>query len=107
MANINFDAMSLEELRKLRKDVEKAIDTFQERKKAEARGRVQKIAREFGFSVSELLEQSAVKSRKSAGPKYVNAADASQTWTGRGRKPLWVIAALAEGKTLDDLKIDR
>lgn len=107
MANIDFGALSLDELRKLRKDVEKAIETFQERKKAEAREKVQEIAREFGFSLAELAEQSAVKSRKSAAPKYANPSDPAQTWTGRGRKPLWVVAALAAGKTLDDLKINR
>ncbi|WP_333829671.1 H-NS histone family protein, partial [Pararhodobacter sp.] len=32
-------------------------------------------------------------------------ADTSQTWTGRGRQPRWVVAALADGKTLDDLAI--
>lgn len=107
MANTDFGSMSLAELRKLRKDVDKAIDTFQDRKKAEARERVQEIAREFGFSLPELLEQSAVKTRKSAAPKYANPADSSQTWSGRGRKPHWAVAALAAGKKLDDLKIGR
>ena len=26
-----------------------------------------------------------------------------QTWTGRGRKPQWVVDALAKGKSLKDL----
>lgn len=29
---------------------------------------------------------------------------AGVTWTGRGRKPNWVIEALASGKTMDDLR---
>jgi DNA-binding protein H-NS len=27
------------------------------------------------------------------------------TWTGRGNKPRWLVAALAEGKSLDDFKV--
>jgi DNA-binding protein H-NS len=46
------------------------------------------------------------KARKSSGaPKYANPADRSQTWTGRGRKPGWVIEALAAGKSLDSMAI--
>lgn len=34
-------------------------------------------------------------------PKYRNPADESETWTGRGRQPLWLVAALKSGKKLD------
>lgn len=37
-------------------------------------------------------------------PKYRDA-ETGNTWSGRGLKPKWVQAALAAGKTLDDLKI--
>ena len=50
----------------------------------------------------------AKPARRSGGkvaPKYANPADASQTWTGRGRRPIWVQAALDSGKTLNDLEI--
>ena len=35
----------------------------------------------------------------------MNPADSSQTWSGRGRKPQWVHDAIANGATLDTLKI--
>jgi len=38
-------------------------------------------------------------------PKYRNPENPDDTWTGRGRKPKWVEAALASGKSLDDIKI--
>jgi DNA-binding protein H-NS len=44
------------------------------------------------------------KGSKSA-PKYANPADPSQTWTGRGRKPNWLIEALNEGKSLEDMAL--
>ncbi|WP_445322487.1 H-NS histone family protein [Roseobacter sp. HKCC-CH-9208] len=38
-------------------------------------------------------------------PRYRNPSNPDQTWTGRGRKPLWVVDALNSGKSLDDLAI--
>jgi DNA-binding protein H-NS len=38
-------------------------------------------------------------------PKYRNPEDRSEKWTGRGRQPLWVVAALKSGKKLDDFLI--
>lgn len=38
-------------------------------------------------------------------PKYRNPADRSETWTGRGRPPLWLVAATKSGKKRDDLLI--
>ena len=39
-------------------------------------------------------------------PKYHNPLAPTQKWSGRGKKPRWVIAALEAGQILDDLKID-
>ena len=47
----------------------------------------------------------SIHARKAVAPKYANPADTSQTWTGRGRKPQWVQAALDAGKSLEDLAI--
>lgn len=45
----------------------------------------------------------AAKSAKSAGtPKYRD--ESGKTWTGHGRRPAWFLAALAAGKTPDDLR---
>jgi DNA-binding protein H-NS len=42
---------------------------------------------------------------KKVAPKYRDPGGLE--WTGRGRKPGWVVAALAEGKTLDEFLIAR
>ena len=44
--------------------------------------------------------------RRRVKPKYVNPADPSQTWSGRGRKPRWMEDALAAGARLEDFLID-
>jgi DNA-binding protein H-NS len=105
MANPDLSAMSLDELKNLQKDVATAISEFHERKKAQARRELEELAREKGFSLAELASMSPKKSRKPVAAKYANPTDPAKTWSGRGRKPLWVVEALNSGKTLEDLAI--
>lgn len=102
---IELDSLSLKDLKDLRARVERAISTFEIRKKKEAVAELDEVARKMGFSLAELTAITATRKRKPAAPKYANPADASDTWTGRGRKPRWVVAALAAGKSLNDLAI--
>lgn len=101
--SITLDAMSSDELKQLISDAQKALKTVNTRRKAEAKRAAEKAAKEFGFSLEDVLDAPA-KGSKGA-PKYANPANPSQTWTGRGRKPNWVIDALNSGKSLDDLAI--
>jgi DNA-binding protein H-NS len=103
--DINLNTLSLKELRDLHASVAKAIAGFEDRKKKEAIGILEEKARELGFSFSELSGVTSQRKRTPAVAKYANPQDASQTWSGRGRKPLWFVAALASGKSVDDLAI--
>jgi DNA-binding protein H-NS len=38
-------------------------------------------------------------------PKYRNPAEPAETWSGRGKRPKWVIAQLQAGRKLDDLVV--
>jgi DNA-binding protein H-NS len=48
MADYDLAALSLTELKKMQKDVAKAISTYQDRQKAQARAKVEAFARELG-----------------------------------------------------------
>ncbi len=102
---IELENLSLKELKQLQKDVSVAIEQYKERERRKALAEVEAFARERGLTPADLSEIGLKRSRKPAAPKYANPADRSQTWTGRGRKPRWVVAALAEGKTLEDLAL--
>jgi DNA-binding protein H-NS len=102
---INLDSLSLKELRDLGAQVAKAIATFEDRKKQEAIQVLEEKAKALGFSLSELAAAAPTRKRKPASAKYVNPVNTSETWTGRGRKPRWVEAALKAGKSLHDLLI--
>ena len=38
-------------------------------------------------------------------PKYFNPSAPLETWSGRGKQPRWVVAALRSGHKLEDLRI--
>jgi DNA-binding protein H-NS len=103
--NIDLNTLSLKELKDLQSQVAKAIASFESRKKQEAVAALEEKARALGFSLSELLGAAGGKQKRSVAPKYANPANRSETWTGRGRKPRWVEAALKSGKSLADLAI--
>lgn len=102
---IDLEGLSLKELKQLQKDVESAVTEFKDRERRRALAEVEAFARERGLTAADLTELSSKRTRKSAAPKYANPADSSQTWTGRGRRPRWIEAALAAGKSLEDMLI--
>lgn len=105
MTDTDLDSLSLKELKQLRKDIEKAIVSFEDRQKAEARSKVEELARELGFNLTELAGVEVKKTRAPAQPKYRHPENSSLTWSGRGRKPQWYVDAIASGKTAEDLAI--
>ena len=63
---MDLNTLTLKELKKLRKDADKAIADFENRKKREALSELEKKAAEMGFSLSDLR---GCKSQKTCGSK--------------------------------------
>ena len=110
MAN-DLSTMSKKQLEKLLSDVQKALTAIQAKERREAKKAAEAAAAKFGFSLSELTETTAGKTRrkgaprKAGAPKYANPADPSQTWTGKGRQPQWYKDAMAAGTDPKSLEI--
>lgn len=103
--SIDLNNLSLKELKELQAQVAKAISSFEDRKKKEALAELEEKARQLGFSLAELTGTTLARKRAPATAKYANPADASDTWSGRGRKPRWFDAALKAGQRPEDLAI--
>src|SRR5882757_1416116 len=39
-------------------------------------------------------------------PKYCNPSQPTEKWSGRGKQPRWLVAALRSGRKLEDFRID-
>jgi DNA-binding protein H-NS len=86
-------ALSLKELRALQERVEDAIAEREQQERADVKAKIADIASKSGFSVGELFGSGRNGKRGAADIKFRNPKDPSQTWTGRGRKPNWIVAA--------------
>lgn len=107
MPAIDLAALDLKELKQLQRDVAQHIASYEDRRRKEAAAAADAAAREFGFSLSELLASQAIPKKPRIAPRYANPASPDQTWSGRGRQPQWFADALASGKTREDLAIGK
>lgn len=106
--DIDLDSLTRDELVKLRARIEKAIKTHAERERRRALDAAERAAAEHGFSLAQLTGVAtgrAQRGKSALPPKYRNPENPEQTWSGRGRRPGWVNAQLADGKALSDLAI--
>lgn len=105
---MDLESLSRDDLKKLRRDVEKAIASVDDRNRQRALEAAERAVAEFGFTLADVTGMAPARGRGRRAPlpaKYRNPANPAQTWSGRGRRPDWVNAALAEGKALSDLAI--
>ncbi len=103
MAVVNVDKMSLKDLLDLEAKVQKAIAAARDRERADVKRAMAALAEKRGFSVNELF---GGRGRgKTSVAKYANPANRAETWTGRGRKPNWLVAKLKKGAKMEDFAI--
>lgn len=104
MSDIDWDALSLDELKDIQKKAIKAIEGYTTRKRKEALAAAEAAAAELGYSLNDLMD-GAKASKPKAPPKYAHPENAAKTWSGRGRQPGWVKEHVDGGGSLDDLLI--
>ena len=92
MRDSQLEKMSLKELTILQIRISQAIAEKRIEERSEVKAKLEELAQASGFSVAELFGGKGGKRGKVA-PKYSNPKDPSQTWTGRGRRPLWMAKA--------------
>jgi DNA-binding protein H-NS len=88
-----FTDLSYDELKKARDQID---DLMQERRDA-ALAEFKAKAETMAIDLSSVLGAMDGKAKYSDGN--------GNTWSGRGRKPAWVLEAEGQGKTLDDLRV--
>ena len=104
MATINgLDKMSSAELLKLEERIQAAIAAKRVEDAASTKEALRAMAEKAGFSLNDLFGKRG--GRKGSGEvKFRNPKDTSQTWTGRGRKPNWLVDAVKKGAKIDTFK---
>ncbi len=123
---IDLKGMTRKELEKLKGQVEKELEKSNEKDKKAAMDAAEKAVAALGFTLAELTgapapvrrgrpagstnaakprAKSAAKVKTPGVPRYANPANASETWTGKGRQPVWFKDAVAAGTTPDSMAL--
>ncbi|MGA7117613.1 MAG: H-NS histone family protein [Hyphomicrobium sp.] len=106
MAAVNVDRMSLKEINDLEAKIAKAKSAAREKAKSDLKDRIDRLVEGSGFTVAELYGFAARgRGRSKSAAKYANPENKTETWTGRGRKPNWLVARLKKGAKIDDFAI--
>jgi DNA-binding protein H-NS len=99
-----LDKLSYMQLISLQKRVEEAIAAKRTEDVASTKEALRAMAEKAGFDIRDLYGRRG--SQKGSGvAKYRNPKDSSQTWTGRGRKPNWLVDAVKKGAKLESFAI--
>ena len=105
MASVNgLEKMSYAELLKLDAKIKAAIVLRRSEEAQATKDRLREMAEKAGFNINELFGKRGGR-KGTAEVKYRNPKDTSQTWTGRGRKPNWLVDALKKGAKMDSFSI--
>ena len=96
MAKVNLSGMTVEALMDLRKLVDEMLHG--------RRAELEKQLRAFGGARVVRGGGSPLRGRK-VPPRY--RSPSGETWAGRGAKPRWLVAAIKEGKKLENFLIDK
>lgn len=92
--------MSALQLRELIARSKSELIAREQAEKAAACEKIHAIAKDAGIPLKELLAGIQSNSKKPVAARYRNPANATQTWTGRGRAPSWAKPYIESG-TLD------
>ena len=106
----DLSSLSKAELEALQRQVQEALMKSEARRKQDALEAVELAVKEFGFSLKDLLtfaperkQTTARRSHREA--KFRNPENPNETWSGRGRRPLWFTAQLQAGEGENDLRV--
>ena len=99
MVNTNVNQLSLRQLRDLQAQLPLAITIARDRERAKLIQKLGALAEKNGFTLRELVGGQG--RRKSFAPRYINPENKSETWTGRGRRPKWLVTKIRKGRELE------
>lgn len=95
------------ELRQLKKDIDKELNSRRKQEAKQAQQELKEVAEKYGFNLSELVPGQTAKTtpRAKGQVRFRHPDDSSKTWSGRGRKPVWVKEWEAAGRSLESIRV--
>lgn len=96
----------LDELIAQRDALQRQIDVLEADRRAALIARAHDALKALGVSAADLVPSRVGRKARSRAPAPVRYRDGiGNTWTGRGKQPVWLRAALAQGRSLGDFLV--
>jgi DNA-binding protein H-NS len=104
---IDLEAMPLDEMWALHEEIGQILSVRLTSEKRELEKRLAQLRGEKETALGEHPEGAPRERRKypRVYPKYRNPNEPSETWSGRGKQPRWLTAALRTGRSIDEFVI--
>lgn len=114
MRKKDLDAMQFSELWRLHEEIAKILAERIFAEKRELEKRLEQLNRGENAGENISSKSAAIVEGRSRAPrrkyprvwpKYRNPSSPSETWSGRGKTPRWLVVALKTGHKIDDFRI--
>ncbi len=105
MSNVDISNLSVAELERLKGSIDSAIANRRDGELLNLRQAIDEMVEEAGFTLDEVLQVRTTTKKRAVKAKYSNPSNPTETWSGRGRKPIWVQEWIAAGNDLNDCLI--
>src|SRR6478752_5562591 len=106
MRSLDLETMGLDELWLLHEQLTQILSKKISAGKLELEKRLAQLNR--NDLLREVDKQAGRRARRKYPkvlPKYVNPSVPEETWSGRGKQPRWLVAALQSGRDLEEFRI--
>jgi len=108
-----FSELSLGDLLKVQAQIDQKVKIARLGNRKKVRDQIILLAHENGYKMHDLFPElqpfaqaKPTKEKKTIAPRYRNPTNAQETWSGRGRKPVWVVEWLNTHGDLQSVQID-
>lgn len=107
---IDLDSMSVDDMWILYENIGQALSIRLTSEKRQLERRLAQLRRESETHSVPVDSANPPRERRKyprVYPKYRNPDDHQETWSGRGKQPRWLTAALEAGHRIEDLAINK
>ena len=109
MKKIDLETMSVDDLWSLHEQISKILSARITSEKRELEKRLGQLRhdKQTPSNVAEVISRAPRRKYPRVDPKYQNPQEPHETWSGRGKTPRWLLAALKTGHKLEDFAISK
>ena len=100
----HLKSMSMDELWTLHEEITTTLATKIAAEREQLEDRLRQLNGHFNIERKSEV-RSARRPYPTVLPKFRNPLQPSETWSGRGKRPRWLVAQLRSGKQIDDFRI--